>query len=285
MDGWLLLFHWRAPLADPVFAKRRQAGSERRRAHPDSMGDLEDELLARLRRLKGVPDPVPDAEVEARLRALGGSAPEGSTLTLAGNGPDQARQALADPGFAATDAKMSRLISACEGAGGSAGPYDDVEALLQMSADEVRLGGATPGAAAAREAAMLAEAASRGRAEEADRIAPSRSELEAIGRDAGSVLQEARGRVGAGAGAGAGAGVCAPIRGVDAPEDDDDVAEAARLLEQMQAPRVHGMGMGMACTQHVHVRCTRHRSIHEAHIVHSLHSLVVLSSYSHHRTC
>ena len=26
-------------------------------------------------------------------------------------------------------------------------------------------------------------------------------------------------------------------------EDDDDVAEAARLLEQMQVPRVHGMGM------------------------------------------
>ena len=29
----------------------------------------------------------------------------------------------------------------------------------------------------------------------------------------------------------------------DAAEDDDDVAEAARLLEQMQVPRVHGMGM------------------------------------------
>ena len=71
-----------------------------------------------------------------------------------------------------------------------------------------------------------------------DRIEPSRSELEAIGRDAGSVLRQA-GRVGARAGAGVGA----PTRGVDAAEDDDDVAEAARLLEQMQVPRVHGMGM------------------------------------------
>ena len=53
-------------------------------------------------------------------------------------------QALADQGFAATDANMSRLISACEGAGSSAGPYNDVEALLQMSADEVRLNGAMP---------------------------------------------------------------------------------------------------------------------------------------------
>ena len=85
---------------------------------------------------------------------------------------------------------------------------------------------------------MLAEAARRGRAEGVGRIEPSRSELEAIGRDAGSVLRQA-GRVGAGAGAGVGA----PTRGVDAPEDDDDVAEAARLLEQMQVPRVHGMGM------------------------------------------
>ena len=50
----------------------------------------------------------------------------------------------ADQGFAATDANMSRLISACEGAGSSAGPYNDVEALLQMSADEVRLNGAMP---------------------------------------------------------------------------------------------------------------------------------------------
>ena len=83
---------------------------------------------------------------------------------------------------------------------------------------------------------MLAEAARRGRAEGVDRIEPSRSELEAIGRDAGSVLRQA-GRVGAGAGVGA------PTRGVDAPEDEDDVAEAARLLEQMQVPRVHGMGM------------------------------------------
>ena len=199
-----------------------------------SMEDLE----ARLRRLKGVPDPVSDAEVEARLQALGGSAPEGAKLPPAGDGADQARQALADPGFAATDAKMSRLISACEGAGGSAGAYDDVEALLQMSADEVRLGGATPGAAAEREAAMLAEAARRGRAEGMDRIEPSRSELEAIGRDAGSVLRQA-GRVGAGAGARVGA----PTRGVDAREDDDDVAEAARLLKQMQVPRVHGLGM------------------------------------------
>ena len=206
--------------------------TSRRRRNDDSMDDLE----ARLRRLKGVPDPVSDAEVEARLQALGGSAPEGAKLPPAGDGADQARQALADPGFAATDAKMSRLISACEGAGGSAGPYDDVEALLQMSADEVRLGGATPGAAAEREAAMLAEAARRGRAEGVDRIEPSRSELEAIGRDAGSVLRQA-GRVGAGAGVGA------PTRGVDAAEDDDDVAEAARLLEQMQVPRVHGMGM------------------------------------------
>ena len=197
-----------------------------------SMEDLE----ARLRRLKGVPDPVSDAEVEARLQALGGSAPEGAKLPPAGDGADQARQALADPGFAAADAKMSRLISACEGTGGSAGAYDDVEALLQMSADEVRLGGATPGAAAEREAAMLAEAARRGRAEGLGRIEPSRSELEAIGRDAGSVLRQA-GRVGAGAGVGA------PTRGVDAREDDDDVAEAARLLEQMQVPRVHGMGM------------------------------------------
>ena len=82
-----------------------------------SMEDLE----ARLRRLKGVPDPVSDAEVEARLQALGGSAPDGAKLPLAGDGADQARQALADPGFAATDSKMSRLISACEGAGGSAG--------------------------------------------------------------------------------------------------------------------------------------------------------------------
>ena len=161
---------------------------------------------------------------------------QGAKLPPAGDGADQARQALADPGFAATDAKMARLISACEGAGGSAGAYDDVEALLQMSADEVRLGGATPGAAAEREAAMLAEAARRGRAEGVDRIEPSRSELEAIGRDAGSVLRQA-GRVGAGAGVGA------PTRGVDAPEDEDDVAEAARLLEQMQVPRVHGMGM------------------------------------------
>ena len=208
--------------------------TSRRRRNDDSMDDLE----ARLRRLKGVPDPVSDAEVEARLQALGGSAPEGAKLPPAGDGADQARQALADPGFAATDAKMSRLISACEGTGGSAGAYDDVEALLQMSADEVRLGGATPGAAAEREAAMLAEAARRGRAEGVGRIEPSRSELEAIGRDAGSVLRQA-GRVGAGAGAGVGA----PTRGVDAREDDDDVAEAARLLEQMQVPRVHGMGM------------------------------------------
>ena len=193
-----------------------------------------DDLEARLRRLKGVPDPVSDAEVEARLQALGGSAPEGAKLPPAGDGADQARQALADPGFAATDAKMSRLISACEGAGGSAGPYDDVEALLQMSADEVRLGGATPGAAAEREAAMLAEAARRTRAEGAE----LETELQAIGRDAGSVLRQA-GRVGARAGAGVGA----PTRGVDAAEDDDDVAEAARLLEQMQVPRVHGMGM------------------------------------------
>ena len=103
-----------------------------------------DDLEARLRRLKGVPDPVSDAEVEARLQALGGSAPEGAKLPPAGDGADQARQALADPGFAATDANMSRLISACEGAGGSAGPYDDVQALLQMSADEVRLNGAMP---------------------------------------------------------------------------------------------------------------------------------------------
>ena len=51
------------------------------------------------------------------------------------------RQELADQGFSATDARMSRLISACEGAGSSAGPHDDVQALLQMSADEVRLGG------------------------------------------------------------------------------------------------------------------------------------------------
>ena len=87
---------------------------------------------------------------------------------------------------------------------------------------------------------MLAEAARRGRAEGVGRIEPSRSELEAIGRDAGSVLRQA-GRVGAGAGAGAGVG--APTRGVDAREDDDDVAEAARLLEQMQVPRVHGLGM------------------------------------------
>ena len=232
-----------------------------------------DDLEARLRKLKGVPDPVSDTEVETRLRALRGSAPEGATLTLTGNGADQARQALADPGFAAADAKMSRLIGACEGTGGSTAPQDDVEALLQMSADEVRLGGVTPGASAAREAAMLAEAASRGRAEEADRIAPFRSELEAIGRDAGGVLREAGGQVGAGAGADAGVG--SPIRGVDAPEDHDDVAEAARLLEQMQAPRVHGMsmGMGMACTQHVNV-CMRHRSTHGAHIVH----VVVLSS-------
>ena len=248
-----------------------------------AMDDLENDLLARLRKLKGVPDPVSDAEVEARLRALGGSAPEGATPTLAGDGLDQTRQALADPGFAATDAKMSRLISACEGAGGSAGPHDDVEALLQMSADEVRLGGATPGASAAREAAMLAEAASRGRAEEADLIAPSRSELEAIGRDAGSVLREAGGR-----GAGAGAGVGTPIRGVDAPEDDDDVAEAARLLEQMQAPRVHGMGMGMctACTRHRHAH-GMHRSMHEALIVllSYTHRTLVVHSYSRHRTC
>ena len=53
--------------------------------------------------------------------------------------PATCQASPADPGFAATDAKMSRLISACEGAGSSAGPQDDVEALLQMSADEVRL--------------------------------------------------------------------------------------------------------------------------------------------------
>ena len=89
---------------------------------------------------------------------------------------------------------------------------------------------------------MLAEAARRARAEGAERIASSRAELEieldAIGRDAGNVLRQA-GRVRARAGAGVGA----PTRGVDAPEDDDDVAEAARLLEQMQVPRVHGLGM------------------------------------------
>ena len=105
---------------------------------------------------------------------------------------------------------------------------------------------------------MLAEAARRARAEGAERIASSRAELEveldAIGRDAGNVLRQA-GRVRARAGAGV---LGAPTRGVDAPEDDDDVAEAARtwLMEQIQVPRVHGMDMHtfyVACTQHVHV--------------------------------
>ena len=56
--------------------------------------------------------------------------------------PATRQASLADPEFAATDARMSRLISTCEGAGSSAGPHDDVvQAMLQMSADEVRLGG------------------------------------------------------------------------------------------------------------------------------------------------
>lgn len=245
-----------------------------------------DELEARLRRLKGVPDPVSEAEVEARLQALGGSAPEGAKLPLAGDGADdEVRQALADQGFAETDAKMSSLISACEGAGSSAGPYDDVEALLQMSADEVRLGGA--GAAAEREAAMLATAR-RGRAEGADRTAPSRLELEAIGRDAGSVLRQA-GRVGARAGAGVGAPI--RCRCIDAPENEDDVAEAARLLEQMQVPRVHGMSMH-TFAWHAHSMCTCtcmcmctvrmwHRSILVVHA--SLIRLALVSGHAHAR--
>ena len=180
-----------------------------------------DDLEARLRKLKGVSEPVSNVDVEARLRALGAaSAPEGATPSLVGDGPDQAQQALADPGFAATDARIASLISACEGAGGSARSHDDVESLLQMKADEVRLGGATSGAAAARDAAMFAAAASRGRAVDAD-VAPSRLELDAISRDAGSVLREAG------------------VRSADAPTshaaaEDNDAAEAASLLEQLQ---------------------------------------------------
>jgi hypothetical protein len=116
-----------------------------------------------------------------------------------------------------------------------------------MRADEVRLGGATPAAAAEREAAMLAEAARRARAEGAE----LETKLQAIGRDAGSVLRQA-GRVNARAGAGVGA----PIRGVDAPEDDDGVAAAARtwLMEQIQVPRVHGMDMH-TFAWHAHSMC------------------------------
>lgn len=183
-----------------------------------------DDLEARLRKLKGAPDPVSDAEVELRLRALGAdsAAPE-----LLGGGDSlshSTRAVLAEPGFAATDAKISSLIGACEGSGAASGSFDEVEELLRLKADEARLGGggAAPGAAAARDAALFAEAASRGPAA-AGPTAPTPAELNAIGRDASGVLREA------------GAGGVAPAHWHAAAEvAEDDVAEAARLLEQMQ---------------------------------------------------
>jgi hypothetical protein len=195
-------------------------------------GADDDALWRRLQALKGdVPanasEPPSDTELLARVRRVqGGPAVAPLPPPTAALPP---RTSPAPPATAA-DARFGALLDAFDAH--PPGGTDDADHLLAQAADAIRLGGGASGSGLGeRQLRELAAGGDAG-ADDAPLIAPSRAQMRAIATDATGALAEA-GAIGGVRLPGASAGACTDAGLFDSESDEDEAAEAERLLEQL----------------------------------------------------